>query len=389
MLKSISIAHISTGFVTVVVGYTSSAVIVFQAAAAAGASPAEINSWLLALGIGMGLSCVGLSLYFRHPIVTAWSTPGAALLITSLEGLSINEAIGVFIFSSCLITLSGITGWFEKIMNFLPRSMAAAMLAGVLLKFGMDVFVAMQTELFLVVCMLLTYLFTHRFLPRYTIPLVLAVGMLITSIAGVLHLNEVKLALSAPVFVYPHFSFTTLISVGLPLFLITMVSQNAPGIAVLRANGYQTPASPLIASTGFLGVILAPFGGYAFNLAAITAAICMGKEADENPARRYLAAVWAGIFYLLLGVFGATVSALFSSFPKELVLALAGLALLGVISNSLKSLLSDDSEQEAAVITFLVTASGITLAGIGSAFWGLVIGLLALYTKKIKIREIH
>ncbi|NYT66560.1 benzoate/H(+) symporter BenE family transporter [Alcaligenaceae bacterium] len=372
----LKISHISAGFIAVLVGYSSSVAIIFQAAHAAGATPAELGSWMWALGIGMGISCIGLSLAYKEPILTAWSTPGAALLVTSLSGLSMSQAIGAFLFCSLLITLSGITGWFQRLMQFMPRSIAAAMLAGILVRFGMDVFNAMESQWGMVLLMFITFMLARIWLPRYAVPLALVLGILWAGMDGTLHMEALDWTPAKPVLMMPDFSWSSLIGVGLPLFIVTMTSQNVPGLAVLRANGYQTPASPLISWTGFLGLILAPFGGYAFNLAAITAAICMSKDADPEPKQRYMASVWAGGFYLITGIFGATVVGLFTAFPKELVAAIAGLALLGTIGNSLAVALAEEKEREAALVTFLATASGVSLAGIGSAFWGLVFGML-------------
>lgn len=378
MFKHLSFANITAGFVAVMVGFTSSAVIVFQAAAAAGANAAEISSWLLALGLGMGLTCIGLSLYYRVPILTAWSTPGAALLVTSLAGVTMPEAIGAFIFSGAFIFLSGVTGWFEKALSYIPRAITSAMLAGILLHFGMNVFIAMQDQFLLVCVMFVTYLLGKRFSPRYVILWVLILGAIIAKYEGLFHFEQFHFALSKPILTYPEFSLPVLISIGIPLFVVTMTSQNIPGVAVIHASGFKPPISPLMSWTGLTTVLLAPWGGYAFNLAAITAAICMGPEADPVPETRYRAAVFAGIFYLITGLLGATVVALFSAFPKELIWAIAGLALLGPIANSLKAATEDDKQREAALITLLVSASGISLWGIGAAFWGLVSGVLSL-----------
>ena len=382
MTTPLSLSHISAGFVAVLVGYTSSAVIIFQAAAAAGADVAQISSWLWALGIGMGLTSMGLSFFYKTPILTAWSTPGAALLVTGLSGVSINEAIGIFIACSGLITLCGVTGLFQKIMLHVPKSLASAMLAGVLLQFGMNTFVALSSQLLMVGAMLVTFLTAKYLLPRYVIPLVLMVGVAIAYAQGELPLQQLSWELSSPIWITPEFHLASLIGVGIPLFIVTMTSQNIPGIAVLRANGYSTPVSPLISWTGLTGVILAPFGGFAFNLAAITAAICMGKEAGEAADKRYLASMCAGFFYLLTGIFGATVAALFAAFPTELVMAVAGLALLGTIGNSLAVAVAEESHREAALLTFIVTASGVSILGIGSAFWGIVIGLVAYHLSR-------
>ncbi|TVQ11418.1 MAG: benzoate transporter BenE [Leptolyngbya sp. DLM2.Bin27] len=384
-LKDISLSAIIAGFVTVLVGFTSSAVIVFQAAQALNATPAEVASWMWALGLGLGLTCIGLSLRYRAPVVTAWSTPGAAMLITSAAGVPMAEAIGAFLVSGLLIALAGFTGGFERLMNRIPLSLAAGMLAGVLLRFGLDVFGAMQTQLAMTFAMFCTYLAMRRLHPRYGVVVALAVGIAIAAQQNLIQFDTVSLQLAAPVFTAPRFSVAALVGVALPLFVVTMASQNVPGVAVLRASGYGTvPISPLIGWTGAATVLLAPFGAFALNLAAITAAICMGREAHEDPGRRYVAAIAAGVFYLLIGLFGATVAAVFAAFPPELVLAIAGLALLGTIGNGLFTALRDETQREPALITFLVTASGLTLFGIGSAFWGLIAGTLALTISQAK-----
>ncbi|MCW9032704.1 MAG: benzoate/H(+) symporter BenE family transporter [Rhodospirillales bacterium] len=382
MLKYISLSHIVAGFVSVLVGYTSAAAIVFQAAAAGGAGPEEISSWLWALGIGMGISGIAMSLYYKNPIMVAWSTPGAAILVTSLPGIPMAEAISAFLFCSFLLTLCGVTGWFEKITNFVPQPIASAMLAGVLLRFGLNVFTSLENEIYLVTPMVICYLLGRQFFPKYVIPLTFFLGIGISYFLGLIGKIDIEIALTQPVFIMPAYSISTLVGVGIPLFVVTMASQNMPGLAVLRAHGYQTPASPLIGWTGFTGLLLAPFGGYAFNLAAITAAICMGEDVDSNPKRRYLAAIWAGIFYILVGLFGASVVALLAAFPTELVMSIAGLALIATIGNSLKASLSEDDTREAAMLTFIITASGMSLWSIGGAFWGLIVGLITHYLVK-------
>jgi len=378
LFRDFSASALVAGFVTVLVGFTSSAVIVFAAAQALRASPAEVASWMWALGLGMGLTSIGLSLRYRMPVVTAWSTPGAAMLITSTAGIALPEAIGAFLVCAALITLVGFSGWFERAIERIPLSLAAAMLAGVLLRFGLDVFVAMKTQFAMVFAMFVLYLVARRLLPRYAVLAALALGLAIASALGLLDFAQVRLELAQPVFTMPAFSVAAIIGVALPLFVVTMASQNVPGVAVMRASGYQPPISPIIGWTGVATLVLAPFGAFALNLAAITAAICMGREANADPAKRYVAAVSAGVFYVLIGLFGATVAALFAAFPRELVLAIAGLALLGTIGNGLASALGQESQREPALITFLVTASGVSLLGIGSAFWGLVAGVLAL-----------
>ena len=382
LLRWLSLSHLSAGFIAVLVGYTSSAAIVFQAAAAAGATPAEISSWLWALGIGMGATCIGLSLYFKSPVLTAWSTPGAALLITGLAGLPMSEAIGIFLFNSLLITIAGFSGWFERLMRHVPKTLAAAMLAGVLLRFGLDVFVVLPTQGLLVGLMVVSYLVGRRFFPLYAVPITFLLGLLLASAQGLLVFEAISVQVAQPVFMAPTFVMSSLIGVGVPLFVVSMASQNVPGLAVLRANGYSTPASPLVGWTGLTGLALAPFGGFSFNLAAITAAICMSKDADPDPKRRYLAAIWAGLFYLLTGIFGATVVSIFAAFPRALIVSIAGLALLGTIGNGLAGALHEEKEREAALITFLVTASGLAMFGIGSAFWGLLFGMATAWMNR-------
>lgn len=388
LFKDFSASALIAGFVTVLVGFTSSAVIVFQAAHAFGASPAKIASWMWALGLGMGLTCIILSLRFKAPIVTAWSTPGAAMLITAAAGVPMAQAIGAFMVSALLIILFGFTGWFERAMQRIPMSLASGMLAGVLLRFGLDVFVAMKTQFALAFAMFCAYLMARRLLPRYAVIIALALGLVITGTQGLLHLGEVRLELAQPVFTMPQFSVSALIGVALPLFIVTMASQNMPGVAVIRASGYAVPISPLIGWTGSATLLLAPFGAYALNLAAITAAICLGREAHDDPARRYVAAVMAGVLYIVIGLFGATVGAVFAAFPRELVLVIAGLALFGTIGNGLAAALGKEGEREPALITFLVTASGVSLQGIGSAFWGLLAGLLALLLMRAGRRQV-
>jgi benzoate membrane transport protein len=377
-LRDLSPSAVVAGFVTVLVGYTSSAVIVFQAARASGGGPADIASWMWALGLGMGVTCIGLSLRYRVPVVTAWSTPGAALLATSAVGLPMPAMIGAFLVSAALMVIAGATGWFERGMSRIPVPLASGMLAGVLLRFGLDAFVAMKTQLALGLAMFAFYLVGRRLWPRYAVVGVLALGVAIAQARGLLHLDAVRLELARPIFTAPTFSVSALFGVAIPLFVVTMASQNVPGVAVLRASGYgATPISPLITWTGLATVVAAPFGGYALNLAAITAAICMGREAHEDPARRYVAAVAAGAFYVLLGLFAATVGALFAAFPRELVWSVAGLALFNTIGGGLAAAVADPDHREPALVTFLVTASGLSLFGVGAAFWGLVAGLAA------------
>jgi benzoate membrane transport protein len=368
---------VAAGLVAVLVGFTSSAVLVFQAAAAAGATPAQIGSWILALGVGMAVTCIGLSWRYRMPIVTAWSTPGAALLATSLAGVPMSDAMGAFVFCGLLIFLAGVTGWFERVINRIPVPLACALLAGVLARFGIDAFAAVASEPDLVLVMFAVYLAGRRWLPRYAVILVLLAGVAVAAWLGLIEPDALSLTLAAPEFVMPTFSLPVLIGVGLPLFVVTMASQNVPGVAVLKACGYEPPISRIVAWTGAATMLLAPFGAYALNLAAITAAICCGPQAHEDPAQRYRAALAAGVFYLVLGLLGTSVALLFAALPRELIVAVAGLALLATIGNGLAVATADERWREPALVTFLVTLSGITMFSIGAAFWGVAAGMVA------------
>jgi benzoate membrane transport protein len=378
VLRDLSLPATVAGFVAVLVGFTSSVVIVFQAAAAFGATPAQLTSWMWALGLGMGLTSAGLSLYYRQPVLTAWSTPGAAVLVAAGAGVPMAEGVGAFIVCALLITLAGFSGLFERVMNRIPQALAAALLAGVLARFALDAFLSLRTQFALVAGMFAVFLLGRRLWPRYAVPSVLAAGIVIAAVQGQLHFGAVQWHAAQPVFTAPVFTLAATISIALPLFVVTMASQNLPGVAAQRANGYTTPVSPVIGVTGLASLVLAPFGGYALNLAAITAAICMGREAHEDPARRYMAAVMAGVFYLVIGLLGGAVVGLIAAFPKELVLAVAGFALLGTIGGGLSAAMKEEHSRDAALITFLVTLSGVTLWRVGSPFWGVVAGAIAM-----------
>jgi len=388
LLRDLSLPAVVAGFITVLVGFASSAVIVFQAAQAVGATQAQIASWMWALGLGMGVTCIGLSLRYRVPVVTAWSTPGAAMLVVGTGAVAYSDAIGAFLLAAVLGMLAGFSGVFAKVMRRVPMALAAGMLAGVLLRFGLDVFVSMGTQLGMALAMFATWLVGRRLFPRYAVIATLLVGVGVAATQGLLHAEQLRLELAAPEFTWPTLSWPAVFGIALPLFVVTMASQNIPGVAVIRASGYDTPISPVIGWIGVVNTVLAPFGAYGLNLAAITAAICMGREAHEDPARRYTAAVAAGAFYIVVGLFGATVAAVFAAFPKELVACVAGIALFGTIANSLAMALREESDREAALVTFLVTASGLSLAGIGSAFWGLVAGGICLVALRPRARAL-
>ena len=398
--KDLSPSTFTAGFVAVLVGFTSSVAIVFQAALAFKATPAEIASWMWALGLGMGLCSLVPSLWLRKPVMVAWSTPGAAVLATAGLagngglGFTMAEAVGAFMLCAVLITLCGVTGWFERAMNRIPMAIASALLAGVLARFGLQAFVAAQTALPLVVMMLLTYLCARRWLARYAVPLTLLIAIVFVAITQGYTWANVVFSFATPVYTAPSFTWSSAVSLALPLFVVTMASQNLPGVAAIVAAGYGKPPqeggipiSKVITLTGVATLLLAPFGAFALNLSAITAAICMGEEAHADPRKRYTAAVSCGAIYVLIGIFGAAITGILTSFPKELIAAIAGLALLGTIGGALATAVKDDSHREAATLTFLVTLSGVQIAGVGSAFWGVVAGALALFVQQCGTRN--
>ena len=384
--KDLSLSTAVAGFVAVLVGFTSSVAIVFQAAQAFGATPAQITSWMWALGLGMGLCSLVPSLILRQPVMVAWSTPGAAVLATAglAGGFSMGEAIGAFMISALLITVAGVTGWFERVMNRIPMEIAAALLAGVLARFGLQAFAAAQTALPLVLLMLMVYLVSRRLAARYAVVITLAAAVVFVASRGQMAWSAVQLEVALPVFTAPQFSMAAAVSLAIPLFVVTMASQNLPGVAVIRASGYDLPISRLITLTGLATLVLAPFGAFALNFSAITAAMCMGPEAHADRNRRYTAAVACGAIYVAIGLFGAVITGLLTAFPKELVVAIAGLALLGTIGNGLAAALRDESHREAALITFLVTLSGVVIVGVGSAFWGVVAGSIAIFVQQYR-----
>ncbi len=398
--KDLSLSAFTAGFVAVLVGFTSSVAIVFQAAQAFHATSDVIASWMWALGLGMGLCTLVPSLWLKKPVMVAWSTPGAAVLASAgaIGGFSMPEAVGAFMVCAMLITLAGVTGWFERVMNHIPLALASALLAGVLARFGLAGFAAAQSALPLVLTMLLTYLLGKRWAPRYAVPLTLLVAIVfVASTAGFTRAN-ITFGLASPVWVQPQFTVAAAVSLALPLFIVTMASQNLPGVAAIQSTGYGDqrasggdagiPISKVITLTGVATLLLAPFGAFALNLSAITAAICMGPEAHTNPGKRYTAAVSCGVLYVVLGIFGAAITGVLTAFPKELVAAIAGLALLGTIGGALSSALQHEPHREAAIITFLVTLSGVVVAGVGSAFWGVVAGALALLVQHLGRRSL-
>lgn len=359
-------------------GFTSTIALIFHAAQSLGATPAQISSWVWALGLGMGLSTIGLSLWSRAPILITWSTPGAAVIAASASGVSLPEAVGAFLVCGALMWLCGVTGLFERMMDRIPVALASALLAGILTKFALMAFAHTTLHPALVLAMFAAYLAGRRWWTRYAVLGVLAVGVAVAMLRGQLNTSALSLQVAWPVFVMPQWSWHAVISMGLPLFIVTMASQAVPGVSAIRVAGYQPQVSPLMSWSGVTTVLFAPFGGYAFNLAAITAAIVLSPHAHADAGKRYTAALMAGLFYIAMGLLGGAVAGVLAAFPPALVMGVAGLALLGTIGGGLATALRGEAHREAALITFLVTLSGMSLLGIGSAFWGLVAGTISL-----------
>ena len=368
---------IVAGLISVIVNYGGTFILIFQAAKVAGLSPELTASWVWSVSIGVGITGLYLSWRTREPIITAWSTPAAAFLVVALATTPYAEAIGAYIISAAAFVLLGLSGQFERLIRLIPSGVAAGLLAGILLKFGIGAFGGMSIDPVLAGGLIVAYVVLKRFTARYAVVGILVLGLAFLLTQGRVDFSALELQFAAPVFTRPEFSLDALLSVALPLFLITLTGQYMPGMLVLRNDGFRTRANPVLAITGLGSLLMAPFGSHAFNIAAITAAICTGKEASEDPSRRWIAGVAAGVFYILVGIFGVTLAAVFMVFPATFITTLAGLALLGTIGGSLASAMADVESREASLITFLACAANITLFGIGGAFWGLLIGLLA------------
>ncbi|GLZ86368.1 membrane protein [Metapseudomonas resinovorans] len=377
LFKDCSLSAVVAGFIATMISYAGPLVIVFQAAESGGMPAELLSSWVWAISIGSGVLGIVLSLRYRVPVIIAWSAPGSALLVSMLPGISAGEAVGAYVMANTIILLVGLSGAFDRIVGKLPAAISAAMLAGILFSFGTRLFTSLKDEPLMVMAMFITYLLVRRLSPRYAVMAVLLVGCSIAAGSGQLNTAALVIGFATPEWVTPAFSWHGLFNIALPLVMVALTGQFVPGVAVLRNAGYPTPASPIISASGLGSLLLAPFGCHGLTLAAITAAICTGREAHEDPARRYVSGVVGGVFYLLLGIFGATLVSIFTALPKELIAALAGLALFGAIAGALAGSMAVPEDREAALITFLVTASGMSFLGLSAAFWGLIFGIFA------------
>ncbi|MBJ2153093.1 MULTISPECIES: benzoate/H(+) symporter BenE family transporter [Paracoccaceae] len=368
---------IVAGLISVIVNYGGTFILVFQAARVAGLSPELTASWVWSVSIGVGLTGLFLSWRYREPIITAWSTPAAAFLVTALASTSYAEAVGAYIISAAAFVLLGMSGYFEKVIRLIPPGIASGLLAGILLQFGIGAFGGASVDPLLVGLLILAYVLLKRISARYAVVGILVIGLVFLLLQNRVDLSGLQLKFAMPIFTMPEFTLNAALSVALPLFLITLTGQYMPGMLVLRNDGFKTSANPIVTVTGLGSLVMAPFGSHAFNIAAITAAIATGREAHEDPSKRWIAGIAAGCFYVLVGVFGVTLAAVFMAFPATFITTLAGLALLGTIGGSLAGAMAEPASREAALITFLASAANINMLGVGGAFWGLVIGLIA------------
>lgn len=384
ILSDFSFQSIITGFLVCLIGYASSALIVFEAARKYGLSVAQASSWLGVLCLAMGILTICFSYKYKIPLLFAWSTPGAVILLNSATGISLSAVIGSFLFSAFLMAAFGATGLFEKVMNKIPPSLAHAMLAGVLFKFALNIFTSFSTNFALCFVMFFTFLLAKRFFPKFAVVIVMLVGIIYCYSFNLLNLTTFSFEIIRPVFFKPGFDLVAIIGIGIPLFIVTMTTQNLTGLAVLKSFSYKPPVSRLITISGLVNLVTALFGGFAINLAAITAAICMGPDTHIEHSKRYTSAIISGIFYLFMGIFCTAFGSLFSMFPVEMIAVLTGVALFNTISNSIIHIGQHPIEKDSAMLTFFITASGVVLFGVGSAFWGILVGSLtfALTDKK-------
>ena len=374
--RSMSLSAILTGLIVIIIGLSSSIVIIFQAATNAQLTSAQTASWVMAVCIGAGVASIVMSLWFRQPVLAAWSTPGAALLVTSLSHYPFRDAIGAYLIAAIAITILGFSGLFAKVMALVPRSIVMGMLAGVLIRFGFGLFSKLPDAPLLVVVMLIAFFALKRINFRAPTIGALAAGVIVALVSGTLTLKGVDFSVATPLWVAPTFSLEALLGLSLPLFALALTSQNAPGLAVLNNAGYDTPINQALVITGVISVVSAPFGSHGLTLAAITQAIAAGPEAHPDAQKRYSAGVAAGLLYMVVGLFGTTLVSLFAGLPPALVAAIAGLALTGAITSSVVGAMAEPTQRDAGLVALMCTAANFTLFGIGAPFWGLVFGML-------------
>ncbi|WP_284088298.1 benzoate/H(+) symporter BenE [Acinetobacter pittii] len=372
-----SISATVAGFLAVLISYSGPLIIFFQAAQRVHVSTDMMVSWIWGISIGAAVSGIYLSIKYKTPVITAWSAPGTALLVTLFPNVSLNEAVAAYITSAIVIFLIGVTGYFDKLLKWIPQDVAAGMMAGILFQFGIGLFTASDSMPFIVFSMLIVFLIAKRLMPRYTMIWVLAAGVLLSLFLGKMNPVDVSFSLAIPQWISPEWTWNSTLNLAVPLILVSLTGQFLPGMAIMKLSGYDTPAKPIITATSIASLAVVCVGGITIVLASITAALCMGKDAHELKEKRYIAGIANGIFYILGGLFAGSIVMLFSLLPKELVAALAGLALLGAIATNISVAMKNDNQRDAALITFLATASGMHFLGLSSVFWGICIGVIA------------
>lgn len=378
--RDLSVSAITAGFLAVLISYAGPLLICFQAAQSAHASPEMLASWVWAISIGAGVSGIALSWWLKAPVVTAWSAPGTALLITLFPHLSLNEAVGAYLTAGAIVLAIGLSGSFDALMRHIPKGVAAGMMAGILFQFGAKAFKAIETLPVLTLCMVAAFLVFKRWRPRYHMLMVLALGVALAAFGPFstpIPWSQMPLSLTVPVFIQPAWSWASTLSLAIPLVVVSLSGQYLPGMAILRGAGYDTAAKPIMVGTSLASLAVACFGGITIVLAAITAALCTGRDAHEDPSKRYIAGIANGVFYIVGGSMVGAILWLFAALPPAFIAVLAGLALLGAITANITHAVMDTEHREAAILTFLVTSSGMAFLGLGSAFWGVVIGSLA------------
>lgn len=379
VFKDFALSTITAGFVASLVGLTSGIVLVFEAARSLGADDDQIASWVWALCLGMAVLTIAPSLRLRVPVMVAFSAPGAAILATLSPGdFTLGQAIAAFIVNGALMTIVGFSGAFERFMDRIPVPLVSALLAGVLARFVVSGFADAATAPWLIAITTIVFMLARRLAPRYAVVAVLVVGIGMSIVSNSIATEELVWSFAKPVYMAPSFSWSAMISLSLPLFIVTMAGQNLPGVAALRQANYQVPISKVVGTTGLGTMLLAPFGGFSFNLSAVSAPLCLEAPAHEDPARRYTAALSNGGFYLVAALFGTSITGALRAFPTELIQIVAALALLPTIGNSLSAAVRGAEHREAAMFTFVITLSGVTIAKIGSPFWGVLAGVLAM-----------
>ena len=372
-----SLSATVAGFLAVLISYSGPLIIFFQAAQKANVEPSMMISWIWGISIGAAIAGIFLSIKYKTPVITAWSAPGTALLVTLFPNISLNEAVAAYITAAVVILIIGISGYFDKLLKWIPQSIAAAMMAGILFQFGLGLFTATDSMPLIVFGMLLVFLISKRISPRYSMIWVLVAGIILSLLMGTMNPVDVDFSLAIPQWISPEWTLNSMLNLAIPLILVSLSGQFLPGMAIMKLSGYDTPAKPIITVTSIASLAVACVGGITIVLASITAALCMGKDAHELKEKRYIAGIANGLFYILGGLFAGSIVMLFSLLPKELVAALAGLALLGAIGLNITTAMKDEGQRDASLITFLATASGMHFLGLSSVFWGICIGVLA------------